>query len=122
MEITMSKRVIAFIPAVAAGLFSSVIAFGPNPVLADCIEQPNGEPSPGGHWSYRTDRVNNRKCWHLTEPEPMPQAEAPKAQSSPGPSSQPSRSSAPVGQVDAQRAPPLDQPKSDALSQVPFEE
>jgi hypothetical protein len=102
----MPKCVIAFIPAVAAGLFSPVIAFSPNPVLAadDCIEQPNREPGPGGHWSYRTDRVNNRKCWHLTEPEPMmPQAEAPKAQSSPGPSSQPFQTPARVSQVDEQR-------------------
>jgi hypothetical protein len=123
MEITMSNCVISFAPAVAAGLFSTVIAFSPNMVLAadDCIEQPNRQPAPGEHWSYRTDRVNNRKCWHLTEPAPMtPQAEAPEAQSSPGPSSQPSQSPARVGQVDEQRAPPLNKPKSDALSQ--FEE
>lgn len=69
-------------PAVAAGLFSTVITLNPNWALAagDCIEQPSREPAAGGHWYYRTDRLNNRKCWYLTEPEAaMPQAEAPKA-------------------------------------------
>ena len=45
--------------------------------VSDCIEEPNREAPPGGHWFYRTDSVNNRKCWHLVEPpSSMPQAEA----------------------------------------------
>jgi hypothetical protein len=78
----MPKCPILFAPAVAAGLFSTVITLNPNWVLAagDCIEQPNREPAAGGHWYYRTDRLNNRKCWYLTEPEPVTsQAEGPKA-------------------------------------------
>ncbi len=85
----MPKCLILFAPAVAATLLSTVIALDANLVLAaaDCIEQPDREPAPGGHWHYRTDRLNNRKCWYLTEPanlsEPAtPQAEDPKAEPS----------------------------------------
>ncbi len=60
-------------PAFAAGLFGTVIALSANRVLAaaECIEQPDREPAAGEHWHYRTDRLNNRKCWYLTEPEPV---------------------------------------------------
>jgi hypothetical protein len=79
----MPKCLILFAPAVAAALFSAVIALDANLVLAaaDCVEQPDREPAPGGHWHYRTDRLNNRKCWYLTEPA-TPQAEDPKAEPS----------------------------------------
>jgi hypothetical protein len=83
----MAKRVIFYIPAaVAAALFTTGIEIGTMKralAVGDCIEQPNRPAAPGGRWLYRTDSVNNRKCWHLVEPEPsMPQAEAPKAEPS----------------------------------------
>jgi hypothetical protein len=31
----------------------------------NCIAKPNGQPSQGQHWFYRTDRVTQRQCWYL---------------------------------------------------------
>jgi len=31
----------------------------------NCISKPNGQPSQGQHWFYRTDRVTQRQCWYL---------------------------------------------------------
>jgi hypothetical protein len=84
-EDTMPKRVISYAPVVAAGL-CTVIAFGTNWALAagDCLVQPNRQPTQVGHWYYRVDRVNYRKCWYLAELRTrMSRAEAPEAGPSP---------------------------------------
>ena len=95
----MAKRVIFCIPAVAGAVFTIAIEIGAMKwALAAnvCIEEPNRQAAPGGHWFFRTDSVNNRKCWHLVEPQSsLPQAEAPKA----GPSSR-------MSQAEAARAEP----------------
>jgi hypothetical protein len=78
----MAVRVIFSIPAVAAAVFTTAIEIGAVKwalAASDCIEEPNREAPPGGHWFYRTDTVNNRKCWHV-EPPSSPQTEAPKAE------------------------------------------
>lgn len=31
----------------------------------DCLTAPNSPAPPNGHWYYRTDRTQERKCWHL---------------------------------------------------------
>ena len=31
----------------------------------DCLTAPNSPTPPNGHWYYRTDRTQERKCWHL---------------------------------------------------------
>jgi hypothetical protein len=31
----------------------------------NCIAKPNGQPSKGQHWFYRTDRATQRQCWYL---------------------------------------------------------
>ena len=31
----------------------------------DCLTAPNSPAPPNGHWYYRTDRMQERKCWHL---------------------------------------------------------
>jgi hypothetical protein len=37
-----------------------------NDALADdCLTAPNSPVPPNGHWYYRTDRTQDRKCWHL---------------------------------------------------------
>ena len=81
----MAKRVY-ILAAVAAALFTTGIGTATMKwavAASDCIEQPNRQAASGGHWFYRTDSVNNRKCWHLVEPESnMPGAEAPKAEPS----------------------------------------
>jgi hypothetical protein len=80
----MPEHVISCALAVAAGLFT-VIAFSMNWALAgDCLVQPNRQLAPSGHWYYRVDHVNYRKCWYLVEPTTrMAQAEAPEAQPTP---------------------------------------
>jgi hypothetical protein len=84
-ENAMPKRVVSYVAAVAAGL-CTVIAFSTNWALASggCVMQPNRQLAQGGHWYYRVDRVNYRKCWYLVEPGTrILQAEAPEARSSP---------------------------------------
>ena len=57
-------RTIAFASAfLASGLGVNVpakIAFA-----ADCLTAPNSPAPPNSHWYYRTDRTQERKCWHL---------------------------------------------------------
>ena len=57
-------RTIAFAAAfLASGLGVSVpanIAFA-----IDCFTAPNSPAPPNSHWYYRTDRTQERKCWHL---------------------------------------------------------
>jgi len=77
----MPTRFIARVLAVAAGLFATATALGPGSSLAagDCFAQPNRQPAAGGHWYYRSDRINNRKCWYLVAPATTtPQPEAPE--------------------------------------------
>ncbi len=31
----------------------------------DCLTAPNSPAPPNGHWYYRTDRTQDRKCWHI---------------------------------------------------------
>jgi hypothetical protein len=55
---------IAFASAfLASGLGISVPA---NFAFAvDCLTAPNSPASQNSHWYYRTDRTQERKCWHL---------------------------------------------------------
>jgi hypothetical protein len=56
-------------PVAFAVLSAVFVSAMPSIVLAqaieDCIESPNSAPPQGSHWYYRTDRVNQRKCWYL---------------------------------------------------------
>jgi hypothetical protein len=87
METPMSKRVMS------CGLLATVIMLGTNcAALAadDCLAGPSRPPAQGGHWYYRVDRINNRKCWYLVEPAGQtPTAEAAEPQPSPPPAPQP---------------------------------
>jgi hypothetical protein len=92
-ETPMSKRVILCVPTVAVGLFATAIMLGTNyaaHAAGDCLAGPSRPPAQGGHWYYRFDQANNRKCWYLVEPAaPMPTAQAPEPQPSPDPTPQP---------------------------------
>jgi hypothetical protein len=85
-ESPMSKRVMSCVPPLCAGLFATAIMLGTDhAALAadDCLAGPSRPPAPGGHWYYRLDHVNNRKCWYLVEPEVRaPTTEAPQPQPS----------------------------------------
>jgi hypothetical protein len=72
----MPKPNISYPSAVAAGLFT-LIAFFPNWAFAgDCLAQPNRQMAPSGHWFYRVDHVNYRKCWYLAGAHAEASAEA----------------------------------------------
>src|SRR5712671_7142547 len=63
---TMQYYDTSFVRVVSASLLGTLTALGLNgAVLAagTCIEGPKA----GGHWYYRVDRVNHRKCWYVTE-------------------------------------------------------
>ena len=77
----MKKQVYLFASAIAG-----LLAVAGNPAAADpCLTQPN--PLAGsGHWYYRIDRSNQRKCWYLRSQEPVAQRVAPQA-----PPSQPTK-------------------------------
>jgi hypothetical protein len=84
-ENTMPRRVVSYAAAVAVGLCTA-IALSTNWVLASgaCVAQPNRQLAEGGHWYYRVDRINHRKCWYLAGPTTrMSQTEAPEARPSP---------------------------------------
>jgi hypothetical protein len=51
---------IAFASALLAFSVPANIAFA-----VDCLAAPNSPAPPNGHWYYRTDRTQERKCWHL---------------------------------------------------------
>jgi hypothetical protein len=86
-ESSMPKRVISCVPAVSVGLLATAITLGTDyTTLAanDCPAGPNRSSAQRGHWYYRVDHVNNRKCWYLAEPQARtPAAEAPQPQPSP---------------------------------------
>ena len=88
-----SKLVTSCVRAISAGLLATVIMLSTNyTTLAadDCLAGPNRPPAQGGHWYYRLDHVNNRKCWYLAEPgSQTPTAEAPESQPSPEATPQP---------------------------------
>jgi hypothetical protein len=92
----MPKRLSSYMLAVTAGLSAVVILLGPHRALAagDCLAQPDDHAAATGHWYYRLDRINNRKCWHFVGSEPAtPPAEAADVQPSPTATPQPTVSS-----------------------------
>jgi hypothetical protein len=63
---TMPHRVNAFALAGLATSLAVAIAFGaqgPASAAGECLEKPGSQGDQAGHWYYRTDRVNDRKCW-----------------------------------------------------------
>jgi hypothetical protein len=55
----------------------------------DCLTVPNSPAPPNGHWYYRTDRTQERKCWHLqTGSGPSQQAAVQTAREAPAKPSQ----------------------------------
>jgi hypothetical protein len=49
-----------------AGVVSTAIRCVAAPRTAeDCLSEPKHQTPPGGHWYYRIDQPNHRKCWYL---------------------------------------------------------
>ncbi|MGB7035933.1 MAG: hypothetical protein WBD71_10430 [Xanthobacteraceae bacterium] len=47
----------------------STLAVPNTAFAADCLTAPNSSTPPNGHWYYRTDRTQQRKCWYLGKSE-----------------------------------------------------
>lgn len=58
-QISLTATLVAV--ALMGGSFSS-----PARAEDDCLAAPKGAAPLGSHWYYRTDRVKQVKCWHLT--------------------------------------------------------
>ena len=59
----MQQRRLTLVPPMFGLVLVAVSAGNVNAV--NCIAKPNGQPSQGQHWFYRTDRVTQRQCWYL---------------------------------------------------------
>jgi hypothetical protein len=59
----MQQRRLTLVPPMFGLVLVAVSASNVNAV--NCISKPNGQPSQGQHWFYRTDRVTQRQCWYL---------------------------------------------------------
>lgn len=55
-----------------AGLLVTLIVLGATPtaLAAGCVGQPNSQTVQDGHWYYRQDPLNHRKCWFLQRQPP----------------------------------------------------
>src|SRR5258708_25755408 len=51
--------------AFLASVFSTAIACAAARAADDCLSEPKNQTPPGGHWYYRIDGPNHRKCWFL---------------------------------------------------------
>lgn len=93
----MFKSVVSRVAFV--GLFATAImpsASTQAHAAANCLEGPDRPPAPGGHWYYHLDRVSNRKCWYLLEPESQAPGQPPMPDA---PESQPSAAAATAPQT-----------------------
>jgi hypothetical protein len=63
----MQKHGHSFASGLWAGLITAAITTIANPatLAADsCLARPDLRANQGGHWYYRYDRVNHRRCWY----------------------------------------------------------
>jgi hypothetical protein len=63
-RISRSIDAIAFALTILASCFSVGVPAN-TAVAADCVTAPNPSTPSNGHWYYRTDRTQQRKCWFL---------------------------------------------------------
>jgi hypothetical protein len=79
----MPHRIRAFVLAVLATSVAVAVDLGTQgpASAAECLEKFGSGGDQAGHWYYRTDRVNNRKCWFFekapTDPPPASTAPPP---------------------------------------------
>jgi hypothetical protein len=68
--------------AFLASVFSTAIACAAARAADDCPSEPKHQAPPGGHWYYRIDGPNHRKCWFLgDEGQKVSQAGSPRPSS-----------------------------------------
>ncbi len=54
-----------FRPSTRAGAVAAIILLNGSAAATGCLSAPNQTPAEGEHWSYRTNRETNQKCWYL---------------------------------------------------------
>ncbi len=59
------SRPIGMLVFTSALLALDTFALPDTAFAADCLTAPNSSTPPNGHWYYRTDRTQQRKCWYL---------------------------------------------------------
>jgi hypothetical protein len=68
--------------AFLASVFSTAIACAAARAADDCLSEPKHQAPAGGHWYYRIDGPNHRKCWFLgDEGQKVSQAVSPRPSS-----------------------------------------
>jgi hypothetical protein len=115
----MANRVVFYVTAaVVACPFTTGITIEKALAAGECIEQPNRQPGPGGHWYYRTDRGTGLKCWYVKEPDAIaPVPEPPKADRSVEATLQQETTPSAAAQTDVPAAPPLNRTAPDAFEE-----
>jgi len=66
-------------PVRCASLLAAMIMLCSSPTLlfaGDCVGQPNLQTAQEGHWYYRLDPLNHRKCWYLMRQRPSSESSA----------------------------------------------
>ncbi len=53
--------------AFLASVFSTAVACGAARAADDCLNEPKHQTPRGGHWYYRIDGPDHRKCWFLAD-------------------------------------------------------
>jgi len=61
-QIPRPIRIFAFASVLLAW---GAVAIPNRAFAADCLTAPGSPTPPNGHWYYRTDRAQQRKCWFL---------------------------------------------------------
>lgn len=64
---------VRFVNATVEGVLAALIVFGSTHAVAlagNCGGQPNFHSVNDGHWYYRLDALNHRKCWYLQQQPP----------------------------------------------------
>jgi hypothetical protein len=60
-----TSRPIGIFAFASALLALGAVAVSNRAFAADCLTAPGSSTPPNGHWYYRTDRAQQRKCWFL---------------------------------------------------------
>ena len=80
-----------------ASVVSTAIACVAARAADDCLNEPKHQTPPGGHWYYRIDRPNHRKCWFLgDEGQHVSQAASPRPSAPSSPLPLPRQTAAPI--------------------------
>jgi hypothetical protein len=74
--------IISYFPVRYTSFLAAVIMLGTSPTVllaGDCVEQANPRAVHDGHWYYRLDPLNHRKCWYFVTQRPS--SESPEGES-----------------------------------------